>query len=78
MKISSTAGELEVIIKDEAKIVDDTILLHAQMGVWNVQIYLGPGDFRFFFSFLFSRTVLTYLIKLLYRFIFRHGNNKQT
>ena len=71
MKVSSTAGDLDVSIKDNARIVGDTILLNAEMGVWQFQIYLSPGDFRFFFSLIFSRTVLLFLIKQPFLYIFR-------
>ncbi|MFA9408966.1 MAG: hypothetical protein ACERKJ_09040 [Candidatus Dadabacteria bacterium] len=71
MKVSSTAGDLDVSIKDNARIVGDTVLLNAEMGVWQFQIYLSPGDFRFFFSLIFSRTVLLFLIKQPFLYIFR-------
>ena len=71
MKVSSTAGDLDVFIKDNARIVGDTVLLNAEMGVWQFQIYLSPGDFRFFFSLIFSSTVLTFLIKQPFLYIFR-------
>ncbi len=71
MKISSSAGDMEVFIKDKAIIVEDAVLLNAEMGVWQFQIYLSPGDFRLFFSLIFSRAVLTFLIKSLFQYIFR-------
>ena len=71
MKVSSTAGDLDVFIKDKARIVGDTVLLNAEMGVWQFQIYLSPGDFRLFFSLIFSRAVLTFLIKQPFLYIFR-------
>jgi hypothetical protein len=71
VKVSSTAGDLDVSIKDNARIVGDTVLLNAEMGVWQFQIYLSPGDFRFFFSLIFSRTVLLFLIKQPFLYIFR-------
>ena len=71
MKVSSTAGDLDVFIKDNARIVGDAVLLNAEMGVWQFQIYLSPGDFKFFFSLIFSSTVLPFLIKLPFQYIFR-------
>jgi len=71
VKVSSTAGDLDVSIKDNARIVGDTVLLNAEMGVWQFQIYLSPGDFRFFFSLIFSRTVLLFLIKQPFLYISR-------
>ncbi len=78
MKVSSTAGDLDVFIKDKALIVEDTVLLNAEMGVWQFQIYLSPGDFRFFFSLIFSRTVLPFLLKLPFLYIFEKLKNKET
>ena len=71
MKVASSAGDLEVFIKDKARIVEDTVLLNAEMGVWQFQIYLSPGDFRFFFSLIFSRTVLLFLVRQPFLYIFR-------
>ena len=71
MKVSSSAGDMEVLIKDKAIIVKDAVLLNAEMGVWQFQIYLRPRDFRFFFSLIFSSPVLLFLIKLPFQYIFR-------
>jgi len=71
VKVASSAGDLEVFIKDKARIVEDTVLLNAEMGVWQFQIYLSAGDFRFFFSLIFSSTVLLFLIKQPFLYIFR-------
>lgn len=78
MKVSSSAGDLEVSIQDKAQITEDALLLNAEMGVWQFRIYLNPGDFRFFFSLIFSRAVLTFLIKQLLCYMFRHSRNKET
>ncbi len=71
MKISSSAGDMEVFIKNMPKVVEDTVLLNAEMGVWQFQIYLSPGDFRLFFSLIFSSAVLLFLIKQPFLYIFR-------
>jgi hypothetical protein len=34
VKVSSSAGDMEVFIKYKAVIVEDTILLNAEIGVW--------------------------------------------
>ena len=78
MKVSSSAGDLEIFIEDKAQIIEDTVLLNAEMGVWKFRIYLSPGDFRFFFSLIFSRAVLTFLIKQLFLHISGHSKNKET
>ena len=33
MKVSSSAGDMEIFIKDKAIIVKDTVILNAEMGV---------------------------------------------
>ena len=71
MKVSSSAGDMEILVKDKAIIVKDTVILNAEMGVWQFQIYLSPGDFRFFFSLIFSSPVLLFLMKLPFQCIFR-------
>jgi len=76
MKVSSSAGDLEVFIEDKVLIVGDTVLLNAEMGVWHFQVYISPGDFRFFLSLIFSGTVLRHLITLLFQYIFGHSRNK--
>ena len=75
MKVSSSAGDMEIFIKDKAIIVKDTVILNAEMGVWQFQIYLSPGDIRFFFSLIFSFPVLLFLIKLPFQYIFRPIKN---
>jgi hypothetical protein len=65
MKITSPAGELNVIIRDTL-VENDTVVVNAEVGVWEVRIHLGPRDFRFFFSLLFRRDVLLLLIKQLF------------
>ena len=71
MKVSSSAGDMEVFIKNTPKIVKDAVLLNGEMGVWQFQIYLSPGDFRFFFSLIFNSAVLSFLIKQPFLYIFR-------
>ena len=70
MKVSSSAGDMDVLIKDQAIVVKDAVILNAEMGVWQFQIYLSPSDFRFFFSLIFSSPVLLFLIKLPFQYIF--------
>lgn len=76
MKVSSSAGDLEVHIEDKVQIAGDNVLLNAEMGVWHFQVYISPGDFRFFLSLIFSGTVVRHLITLLFKYIFGHIRSK--
>ena len=76
MKVSSSAGDLEVYIEDKVQIAGDTVFLNAEMGVWHFQVYISPGDFKFFLSLIFSGTVLKHLITLLFQYIFGHSRSK--
>ena len=64
MKVSSPAGELDVIITNTS-VEDDAVVVKADVGVWEVKIYIGPRDLRFFFSLLFRRGVLRLILKQL-------------
>ena len=66
MKVTSPAGELDVIITGTA-VEDDAVILNANVGVWEIRVFLGPRDFRFFFSLLFRPAVLLFLLKRLFR-----------
>lgn len=66
MKISSPAGELEVFISDFV-IEKDSVVFDAAVGVWQIRIHLGLGDFKFFLSVLFRLKVLLFLLRQLFR-----------
>lgn len=66
MKVASPAGELDVVI-GETSIEGGSVVVNAGVGIWDVKIYLGPGDFRFFLSVLFKPGVLILLLKRLFR-----------
>lgn len=66
MKVTSPAGELDVII-GETSIEGGSVVVNAGVGLWEVKIYLGPGDFKFFLSVLFKPGVLILLLKRLFR-----------
>ncbi|HSC35906.1 MAG TPA: hypothetical protein VLG45_11575 [Thermodesulfobacteriota bacterium] len=66
MKVASPAGELDVVI-GETSIEGGSVVVNAGVGLWEVKIYLGPGDFKFFLSVLFKREVLILLLKRLFR-----------
>lgn len=66
MKVSSPAGDLEVFISDFV-IEEDSVVFDAAVGVWQIRIHLGPGDFKFFLSVFFRLKVLLFLFKQLFR-----------
>ena len=67
MKVTSPAGELEVAITGTS-VEGESVVLNADIGVWAVRVFLGPRDFRFFFSMLFRADVLLLLLKQLIPF----------
>lgn len=62
MKVASPAGELDVIITDTS-VENDAVVVNAEVGVWEVRIRLGKSDIGYFFSLLFRRDVLLYILK---------------
>lgn len=62
MKVASPAGELDVIITDTL-VENDAVVVNAEVGVWEVRIRLGRSDIGYFFSLLFRRDVLLYILK---------------
>lgn len=66
MKVASPAGELDVVI-GETSIEGGSVVVNAGVGIWDVKIYLEPGDFRFFLSVLFKPGVLILLLRRLFR-----------
>ncbi len=64
MKVTSPAGELDVIITGTA-VEGDAVILNANVGVWEVRVFLGLQDFKFFLSVLFRPKVLILLLKQL-------------
>jgi hypothetical protein len=66
MKVTSPAGELDVII-GETSVEGGSVVVNAGVGLWEVKIYLGPGDFKFFLSVFFKPGVLILLLKRLFR-----------
>ena len=66
MKVTSPAGELDVIITGTS-VENDAVVVNAEVGVWEVGICLSPGDFRFFFSLLLRRDVLLFILRQLFR-----------
>jgi hypothetical protein len=62
MKVTSPAGELYVTITDTS-VENDAVVVNAVVGVWNVGIHLGKSDICYFFSLLFRRDVLLFILK---------------
>ncbi len=63
MKVSSPAGDFEIVIKG-AGIEEDFVVLKGQMGVWDSKIYLSPSDLWLFASILLRPSILLFLLKL--------------
>ncbi|HML94662.1 MAG TPA: hypothetical protein PKC29_04440 [Thermodesulfobacteriota bacterium] len=70
MKIESPAGELEVHITG-VSVEGESIVLDADLGVWDIRVFVGPRDFRLFFSVLFRRDVILLLLKRIVPFRMR-------
>lgn len=64
MKVTSPAGELDVIIKGTT-VEGEAVVLDAEVGVWEIRVFLGLQDFKFFLSVLFRPKVLILLLKQL-------------
>lgn len=64
MKVTSPAGELDVII-GETSIEGGSVVVNAGVGLWEVKIYLGPEDIKFFLTVLFRPGVLILLLRRL-------------
>jgi hypothetical protein len=63
LKVSSPAGDFEIVIKG-AGIEEDFVVLKGQMGVWDSKIYLSPNDLWLFASILLRPSILLFLLKL--------------
>jgi hypothetical protein len=63
LKVSSPAGDFEIVIKG-AGIEGDFVVLKGQMGVWDSKIYLSPSDLWLFASILLRPSILLFLLKL--------------
>jgi len=65
MKVVSPAGELDVIVGKTA-VEGGSVVVDAGVGIWQIKVYLGPDDFRFFLSLLLRPGVLIFLLKRLF------------
>lgn len=75
MKVSSPAGDFEIVIKG-AGTEGDSVVLKGQMGVWDSKIYLSPSDLWLFASILIRPSILLFLLKLPLRFLKSKSINK--
>ena len=73
MKVVSPAGELDVIVGKTA-VEGGSVVVDAGVGIWQIKVYLGPEDFRFFLSLLLKPKVLFLLLGKLIRPAY--GNSK--
>jgi hypothetical protein len=64
MKVKSHAGELDVIV-GETSVEGGFVVVNAGVGLWEIKVYLGPEDFKFFLSVFFKPKVLFLLLKQL-------------
>jgi hypothetical protein len=70
MKVSTTAGDFEILIED-ASVEGDFVVLKGKMGVWDSKVYLSPDDLRLFTSIMLRPSVLPFLLKLPFRSLLR-------
>jgi hypothetical protein len=75
MKVISPAGEFDFMVKGSA-VEGNFVVLKGQMGVWESKIYLSPSDIWFFASIFLRPAVLAFLVKLPFRYLFRHDVKK--
>ena len=62
MRIRSPAGELDVVI-GETMVEGGYAVVEAGVGIWEIEVFLGPDDFKFFLSVLFKPGVMIMLLK---------------
>ncbi len=65
MRVSSPAGELDVIV-GETSVEGESVAVNASVGLWAIRVYLGPEDFKFFLSVFFKPRVLILLLRRLF------------
>lgn len=65
MRVSSPAGELDVIV-GETSVEGESVVVNASVGLWEIKVYLGLEDFKFFLSVFFKPRVLILLLRRLF------------
>jgi len=75
LKVSSPAGDFEIVVKD-AGIEGDFVVLKGQMGVWDSKIYISPSDLWLFASTLLRPSILLFLLKLPLRPFLKDSSSK--
>lgn len=66
MRVSSPAGELDVIV-GETSVEGERVVVNASVGLWEIKVYLGPEDFKFFLSLFLKPGVFILFLKRLFR-----------
>ena len=69
MKVVSPAGEFEFKVKDST-VEGDHVVMIGQMGVWDSKIYLTPADIWLFTSIFLRPSVILFILKLPFKFLF--------
>lgn len=64
MKVKSPAGELDVVVGGTS-VEGGFVVVDAGVGIWEIKVYLGPDDFKFFISVLLRPGVMFMLLKQL-------------
>lgn len=64
MRVKSPAGELDVVV-GETSVEGGFVVVDAGVGIWEIKVYLGPEDFKFFLSVFFRPGVMFMLLKQL-------------
>jgi hypothetical protein len=72
LRVSSPAGDFEILVKD-AGVEGEFVVLKGQIGVWDSKIYLSPNDLWLFASILFRPSILLFLLKLPFRSLFKRS-----
>ena len=62
MRIKSPAGELDVVV-GKTSVEGGYVVVDAGVGIWEIKVYLGPEDFKFFLSVFFRPGVILMLLK---------------
>lgn len=69
MKVESPAGDFEIKLK-EARVEGGHIVIRGELGVWDSNIYMTPGDLLKVVSIVMRPSVLWFLLKLPFERIF--------
>ena len=76
MKVSSPAGDFEILIKDSS-VEGDYVVLKGQMGVWDSKIYMSASDIWLSTTMFLRPSVLLFLIRLPFKLLLGHDVKKK-